>query len=79
MFDEEPDGDPHGQCAAEIQSLNEALSLLACLHPQVTVDDRDHMRTAQAIFDNVQAERMDYARQNASLRDTIRLLMQRNQ
>lgn len=25
MFDEEPDGDPHGECAAEIEKLREAL------------------------------------------------------
>ena len=28
MFDEEPDGDPHGECAAEIHKLRAAL--LAC-------------------------------------------------
>ena len=26
MFDEQPDGDPHGECAAEIQRLREALA-----------------------------------------------------
>lgn len=35
MFDEEPDGDPHGECAAEIHRLqalsNEALDLLAVI------------------------------------------------
>lgn len=26
MFDEEPDGDPHGECAAEIHRLRDALA-----------------------------------------------------
>lgn len=26
MFDEQPDGDPHGECAAEITRLNAALA-----------------------------------------------------
>jgi len=26
MFDEEPDGDPHGECAAEIQRLTKLLA-----------------------------------------------------
>ncbi len=33
MFDQEPEGDPHGECAAEISSLtkklNEAVTMLA--------------------------------------------------
>ena len=28
MFDEQPDGDPHGECAAEIHRLQEALRRL---------------------------------------------------
>lgn len=33
MFDEQPDGDPHGECAAEIARLNQALgNLLARIH-----------------------------------------------
>lgn len=69
-------GDPHGECAAEIRSMREALDLLACLHPGLTVDDGEHMRAAQAIFDQVQSERMECAKEAARLRDTIRLLMQ---
>lgn len=76
MFDEEPDGDPHGECAAEIHRMREALDLLACLHPGLTVEDGEYMLAAQAIFDQVQAERMECAKEAASLRDTIRLLMQ---
>ena len=27
MFDEQPDGDPHGECAAEIENLRDLLGL----------------------------------------------------
>ena len=32
MFDEEPDGDPHGECAAEITMLRTALRQVAQAH-----------------------------------------------
>ena len=32
MFDEEPDGDPHGECAAEIAMLSTALRQVAQAH-----------------------------------------------
>jgi hypothetical protein len=31
MFDEQPDGDPHGQCAAEIARLKRELAKMASL------------------------------------------------
>lgn len=31
MFDEQPDGDPHGECAAEIARLNARITGLECL------------------------------------------------
>ena len=33
MFDEEPDGDPHGECAAEIHRLQAELSAIASVLP----------------------------------------------
>lgn len=33
MFDEQPDGDPHGECAAEIHRLTKLLTKIAeCTH-----------------------------------------------
>ena len=34
MFDEQPDGDPHGECAIEISRLREALQYLREILPE---------------------------------------------
>ena len=42
MFDEEPDGDPHGECAAEIHRLNAELAKCAeALHGPCYMDPPD--------------------------------------
>ena len=39
MFDEQPDGDPHGECAAEINHLQRQCEVLR--------DERDHARACR--------------------------------
>lgn len=40
MFDKEPDGDPHGECAAEITRLRTALRQVAQAHAWMAFGDR---------------------------------------
>lgn len=61
-FDEQPDGDPHGECAAEIHRLQELLrELVAC------EDLKDHLDAAPENQDDYEREidrlnREDYER-----------------
>ena len=43
-FDEQPDGDPHGECAAEIhrlESLLRQINILACYASEENTDARE--------------------------------------
>jgi hypothetical protein len=53
-----------------------ALGLLCGLHPEITRDEP--LEVAQQIFDHVQAERADHAREVKSLRQTIDELLRRS-
>ena len=73
MFDEEPEGDPHGECAAEIAMLNERVN--SALNGQ---------NKLAALVNKMEAER-DLAReqsktsqQNALAEARIRIIAQKN-
>jgi hypothetical protein len=66
MFDEQPDGDPHGECAAEIHRLQAALRDLrdaaeavkyVVLKPQIYTDEgtREHSKNLIAAIDSANA------------------------
>lgn len=71
MFDEEPDGDPHGECAAEIHALHERIAHLENLLAdkddtiaQLNIDMRDMEREfrhelSDAVAEAQRAERYD--------------------
>lgn len=49
MFDEQPDGDPHGECAAEIHRLQDALREIALAGMSGTgMESEDAMRDFHA-------------------------------
>ena len=74
MFDQQPDGDPHGECAAEIAMLNERLK--SALDGQIKLAA---LANKMEVERDMAREELKTAQQNALAEARIRVITRLNQ